>query len=178
LFDNDRRIRYPVLRSPAKPEVLIMRWTILLTVCALIGCDAKVATAPTPAPTPVAPTPLAPPAVAPVTPPVTTPPPTERVAAEVGVGAKGRDYGGGMITEPARQYWRVQERLTFDVQIKHAMDLYKPLHDDKLPATHDEFMKEIIEANNIKLPKLPPGEKYIYDPAKEELMVERPAPPK
>jgi hypothetical protein len=39
-------------------------------------------------------------------------------------------------------------------------------------------MKEIIEANSIKLPKLPPGEKYIYDPAKGELQVERPAPPK
>jgi hypothetical protein len=155
-----------------------MRWTPVLVILGLVGCDAKVSSVPPPAtPTvaPVAPPPVAPPVTAPPVAPPTTP---ERVAAETGVGAKGRDYGGGMITEPARQYWRVQERIIFDVQIPKALDLYKGLHDNKAPATHDEFMKEIIQENSIKLPKLPPGEKYIYDPEKAELFVERPAPPK
>jgi hypothetical protein len=36
-------------------------------------------------------------------------------------------------------------------------------------------MQEIIAANQIKLPQLPPGEKYVFDPQTQELMVERPA---
>jgi hypothetical protein len=109
-------------------------------------------------------------------PPVVQPPPvTERVVADTGVGEKGRDYGGGIVTEPVRQYFRAPQMVVFDIQIPQAMNLFKASNDNKGPASHDEFMKQIIEANQINLPKLPPGEKYVYDPATEQLMVERPA---
>ena len=35
-------------------------------------------------------------------------------------------------------------------------------------------MENVIKANQIKLPVLPPGHKYVYDPATKQLMVERP----
>ncbi len=148
------------------------RMVLLVSSVAVLGCGVQTtvvppqtATAPT---TPV----VQPPPV--VAPPVVAPPPvTERIVAETGVGAKGRDYGGGVITEPVRQYFRVPQMAVFDIQIPHAMNLFKALHDNKAPASHDEFMKEIIDANQLQLPKLPPGEKYVYDPNTEQLMVER-----
>jgi hypothetical protein len=133
---------------------------------AAVGCEAKKATPP------VQPPMVQPP---PIAGQVAAPPPTERVVADTGVGAKGRDYGGGIITEPVRQYWRAPQMVAFDIQIPHAMNIYKALHDNQGPASHDEFMQEIIAANQIKLPQLPPGEKYVFDPQTQELMVERPA---
>ncbi|MGO8749666.1 MAG: hypothetical protein ACLQNE_27235 [Thermoguttaceae bacterium] len=108
--------------------------------------------------------------------PPAAPAPTYQKA-QVGVGQKGGDYGGGAlmkpITTPASVYWRAQERITFD-QIKHAMDLYKASN-GSAPKTHEEFMEKIIQENNLKLPQLPPGQRYVYLPDKEELMVEQPA---
>ena len=95
-----------------------------------------------------------------------------RVKAETGVGRRGRGYGGGMVTEPIRQYFRVQQRMQFILMDKAIRD-YKTLN-GRMPKTHDEFMKEIIKANAIRLPELPDGEEYIYDPEQEELMVRRP----
>lgn len=114
---------------------------------------------------------------APVRPAAPPAPATEQVKAEVGVGKKGHGYGGGLITESVHQYFVIQERLPFEVEIPHAMDLYKASHDFKGPKTHEAFMKEIIQDNNIKLPELPEGHRYLYDPKTEVLMVERPAGP-
>jgi hypothetical protein len=50
--------------------------------------------------------------------------------------------------------------------------MYKGLNGSN-PKTHDEFMSKIIQENNIQLPELPPGDKYVYDPEKGELMVEK-----
>jgi hypothetical protein len=98
---------------------------------------------------------------------------SETVKAEVGVGAKGRDYGGGVITEPVKQYFGLREKIAFDTVVR-AMNEYKALNDFKAPPSHEVFMTEIIEKYNIKLPQLPAGEKYVYDPETEELMVQRP----
>jgi len=98
--------------------------------------------------------------------------PGEQEVAKVGVGKKGRGYGGGPITEPASQYWKVKERIAFDVQILSAMKLYKATNGNA-PKTHEEFMDKIIKPNQIKLPQLPAGRKYVYDPKTEKLMVER-----
>lgn len=94
------------------------------------------------------------------------------VKAEAGVGNKGRGYGGGIITEPIRQRFIIQDRLTFDT-IQHAMKLYEASNGHR-PKTHEEFMREIIQANQIQLPQLPEGEEYLYDPQSGELMVSRP----
>lgn len=122
--------------------------------------------------------PLAPPAASPVgqTPPVLPPPPpgTVRVEAKAGEGLKGQSLQGesGILVEPAKAFFNVQQRVVFDVQIPEAMKLYKAL-EGRAPANMDEFMAKIVAANNLQLPTLPPGSKYVYDPQKEALMVER-----
>lgn len=151
-----------------------MRRTMLVIgLFALVGCGVQTDVN-MPQQTQTPPTPAVQPTVAP--PPVIAPPPvTEKIVADTGVGAKGRDYGGGIITEPVRQYFRAPQMVVFDIQIPQAMNLYKASNDNKAPASHDEFMTHIIQANQIKLPRLPDGEKYVYDASTEQLMVERPA---
>jgi hypothetical protein len=97
-----------------------------------------------------------------------------REEAMAGVGAKGRGYGGGIVTEPIRQKFTIEQRLIFQVQIPEALKLYKAEHNDQAPKTHEAFMKEIIEANSIVLPQLPEGDKYLFDPKLEKLMVLHP----
>ena len=60
-------------------------------------------------------------------------------------------------------------RIAID-NIKHAMDLYQATN-DRLPKDYDEFMNEIIKANNINLPQLPPYQKYGYDEKEHKLIV-------
>ncbi|MBC8869054.1 MAG: hypothetical protein H8E44_06530 [Planctomycetes bacterium] len=106
-------------------------------------------------------------------------PKTERVKADVGVGKKGRSldqYDGGtqgVIAGPAKAYFGFREKAVFQIQIPQAMQYFKGA-EGRAPKSHEEFMSKIIEANNIKLPELNPRQKYIYDPEKEELMVQRP----
>lgn len=95
-----------------------------------------------------------------------------REKAKVGAGEKGRGYGGDILTTPVSVYWRAQERIIYD-RVKHALDLYKAMS-GHAPKTHEEFMEKVIKANQLKLPELPRGYKYVYDTKKEELMVEHP----
>ena len=96
----------------------------------------------------------------------------EREVAEVGVGKKGRNYGGGIITEPIRQRFRQQQRIIF-LKIDYDMRIFKAAN-ERLPNSHEEFMEKIIKASDIPLPELPAGERFVYDPERGELMVERP----
>lgn len=108
--------------------------------------------------------------------PETASPDAQRVKADVGVGAKGRgldQFQGGVLVTPAKAYFTLRERAIFQAQIPQAMQLYQALHGSP-PQSHEQFMKEIIQANQIKLPELPPGQRYVYDPQAQELMVERP----
>jgi hypothetical protein len=108
--------------------------------------------------------------------PETDSPNAQRVKADVGVGAKGRglDKFQGVLATPAKAYFTMREKAIFQVQIPHAMQMYQALHGNA-PQSHDQFMKEIIQANQIQLPELPTGQRYVYDPQAKELMVERPA---
>jgi hypothetical protein len=56
------------------------------------------------------------------------------------------------------------------LNIQHAMDLYHATN-DRYPANHDEFMTEIIKANNIALPQLPFYQKYVYDEKQHKLLI-------
>lgn len=87
---------------------------------------------------------------------------------------KGQGYGGDPITEPVRQLWRVKEQIVL-IQIEKAVQLFEATENRKI-ASNDEFMTKIVKENQIALPVLPPGQRYVYDPAKGELMVERPKP--
>jgi hypothetical protein len=105
----------------------------------------------------------------------TADPNTERVKAEKGVGLKGRsldEYEGPVVT-PAKAFFAAKERIAFEIEVPHALQLYEA-SSGEAPKTHDEFMENVIKANQIKLPVLPPGHKYVYDPATKQLMVERP----
>jgi hypothetical protein len=98
--------------------------------------------------------------------------------AQVGVGAQGKDYGtpdAGLITTPIAAYFGAREQIVFNIQIPDAMKTFQALN-GRYPKSHEEFMKEIIQAGSIKLPELPEGAKYVYDPQKAELTVVHPKP--
>ncbi len=96
--------------------------------------------------------------------------------AEVGVGVKGKDYGGpGFVTTPIEAYFRTGERIAFEIQIPSAMKIYKASHDNKGPKTHEEFMNVIVKENGVQLPELAEGEEFVYDPKTEQLLVRHPA---
>ena len=99
-----------------------------------------------------------------------------REKAAAGVGKKGQGYGGAFISEPARQYFQIRERVVFQAQIPQALNTYKALDPQgKGPPSHQEFMDKVIQQNGITLPDLPAGYEYQYDPQAEELMVGRPS---
>ena len=102
------------------------------------------------------------------------PPETVQKKAEAGVGEKGHGYGAGPIATPIAAYFQVRERVAFDIQIPHSMNLFKA-SEGRPPKSNDEFMEKIIKANMIHLPKLPEGQYYQYDPKQEQLMVIEPA---
>ncbi|MGO9466509.1 MAG: hypothetical protein ACLQIB_40860 [Isosphaeraceae bacterium] len=56
------------------------------------------------------------------------------------------------------------------LKIQQALDLYHATN-DRYPKDLDEFMNEIIKANNIALPKLPPYQAYGYDEAEHKLVI-------
>lgn len=56
------------------------------------------------------------------------------------------------------------------LSIQHAMDLYHATN-DRYPKDYDEFMAEIIKANNIALPTLPSRQKYAYDEKEHKLII-------
>jgi len=103
---------------------------------------------------------------------------TTQVKAAVGAGAKGRSLEDPklvqMIVTPAVVLFRVEERLAYEAKVPYALKLYEAEHGRK-PKTHEEFVEQILKPNQINLPELPPGHRYIYDPQAGELMVEKPA---
>lgn len=105
--------------------------------------------------------------------------PSEVVKAEPGVAAQGRSldqYQQGVeavISQPAKTLFTVREKAVFEIAIPQAMQLYKATH-GHFPKTHEDFMKDVIDANRINLPRLIAGQHYLYDPEKAELMVQRP----
>src|SRR5262245_32219708 len=54
---------------------------------------------------------------------------TERVKAEVGVGKRGRDYGGGIVTEVVKARFTSEQRIVYDIEIPKAMQLFRATND-------------------------------------------------
>jgi hypothetical protein len=108
-----------------------------------------------------------------------SPPPTgsentdsSRKVAEVGVGRKSQQIeGGGYLPTVIRARFRAEERINL-TNAQYALKLYKAQH-GRAPKTHEEYMEKIIKANRINLPELPAGQRYVYDPETEQLMVEQ-----
>jgi hypothetical protein len=101
-------------------------------------------------------------------------PNVETVAAKRGVGKTGRYEGSGMVVTPIKAYFLTKQRTELEIKIPHALNLYKAEH-GHFPKTLEDFMRDIIEFNQVKLPELPAGHRYVYKAETGELMVERPA---
>jgi hypothetical protein len=105
------------------------------------------------------------------------PPATERRKAE----AKDRDYGKSVIaspiTRPVASLFAFRENAVLTIQIPYALKLFKGA-EGRAPKSHEEFMEKIIKANTIRLPQelLGDGERYLYDPKTEQLMIEKRSP--
>jgi hypothetical protein len=98
-----------------------------------------------------------------------------REVAKPGVTGKGGYEEGVLapITTPLNTYWSAKEMAVYDIAIPRAMQLFE-FEKERKPNSHEEFMREIIKKNNFKLPELPVGVRYVYDPKVGRLMVERP----
>jgi hypothetical protein len=106
---------------------------------------------------------------------------TESVKAQVGVGKQGRSLDnetgiGKMVSAPVSAFFAVKERVAFDIQIPQALGLYRAT-EGRFPKSHEEFMEKIIKANQIKLPDLPAGMVYRFNPELGELWVDPQNPP-
>jgi len=88
-------------------------------------------------------------------------------------GAKGKGYGNSYLGTVVRTRFTAENRIN-ELNRKHAEDIYRAAHGNKGPQSHEEYMEKIIKANNIKLPELPEGEEYLFDPRTQELYIVRP----
>jgi hypothetical protein len=124
---------------------------------------------------PSAATPAAPAAAAPEA-PAAAAPATEQVQAKAGVGLKGQSLKeeSGVMVEAAKAYFRVEQKVVLEFEIPKNLQLFEAT-EGRAPKSHEEFMEKIIRQYNVKLPTLPAGHEYIYDPERKELMVKRPA---
>ncbi len=73
------------------------------------------------------------------------------------------------ITLPGNAYVTMIGQTSI-LNMQHAMDLYHA-ENDRYPRDYDEFMNEIIKANNIALPQLPYYQKYGYDEKEHKLVI-------
>jgi hypothetical protein len=104
-------------------------------------------------------------------------PPMPDQVAKAGVGVKGDSLDsvspnspGGIIAQPAKTFFKVKERIVFEIQLPKQMDLFKASN-GRPPKSHEEYMREVV-TDSIKLPELPRGMVYRYHPDTAELWVE------
>ncbi|MDD3468700.1 MAG: hypothetical protein PHE53_01820 [Thermoguttaceae bacterium] len=104
-------------------------------------------------------------------PPAAVPQPEVRRATG-NVTGTGQELGNNPISLSIKTYFTGREKITFDIQIPDAMRLYKAVNEYP-PRTAQEYYNQIIVANQIPLPGLPPNDRYQYDPTTGELNVVR-----
>ena len=73
------------------------------------------------------------------------------------------------ITLPGNAYVTIIGQASI-LSIQHAMDLYHA-ENDRYPRSYDEFMNDIIKANNIALAQLPYYQKYGYEANEHKLVI-------
>ncbi|MBR2586387.1 MAG: hypothetical protein IKE64_13250 [Thermoguttaceae bacterium] len=77
-----------------------------------------------------------------------------------------------IVTAPLAAYFNAEEMTVFNIQIPHTMSLYQA-ETGEYPKSQEEFMTNIIERNQIVLPKLREGDSYHYDVQTHTLMVQQ-----
>jgi hypothetical protein len=99
-------------------------------------------------------------------------------SARPGENKRGQGYGGGIVTEPVRQYFLNEERINLQIQYPKAVKEYRAFNNNKNPPTLEVFRDKILNDYGISLPELREGEFYVYDPSGKEaedmLLVARP----
>jgi hypothetical protein len=103
--------------------------------------------------------------------------------AVAGVGKRGQSLekhtdAQKLISGPATTQFKVEQKMILEVQIPHALQLFRGEH-GRLPESHEEFMTKIVQANQLSLPELPEGMVYRFNTAEGTLWVypEDEAPP-
>jgi len=89
----------------------------------------------------------------------------EKGAQKVDTKITGEDY----ITVVGNAYASIVGRMEI-LQIKHSVDLFHAEH-DRYPKDREEFMKEIIKANGLRLAQLPAYQEYGYDSKTHDLVI-------
>ena len=101
----------------------------------------------------------------------------ERLKAGKGVGQKGRslDQYEGVIVTPVKALFTAKERIFYEIEFKKNYQLYNAMTED-IPKDFDDLKAKVLDPYGLtaKMPKLPPGHKYVWDPTIQELLVERP----
>jgi len=104
---------------------------------------------------------------------------TVMVRAETGVGVRGQSLTPvtannpvEIVTAPIAAMFRTEQRLIFQ-RVTQAENFFRAEH-GRLPNSHEEYMQEIIQKNDIRLPTLPPNQEYFYDADAGELKTKRP----
>jgi hypothetical protein len=88
---------------------------------------------------------------------------------------KGHLESADLISTPVNAYFSAQAKLAFD-RLPNEIQKYKLLSPDgKGPQSYEELVEKVIKPCGIKLPELRPGDKYVYDPMTEQLMIQHPA---
>ena len=104
-------------------------------------------------------------------PPPTTATPREFTHKDPEKGKRSRQ-AGGYLGAVGNARFAVTHKVSINLY-KKAMEFYRATN-GHYPKTHEVFMKEVIRANKIKLPKLEKGDEYLYDPADHTLKIYRP----
>src|SRR5262245_37656687 len=184
-----------------KRRVVFLPLALLLSIV-LLGCEPPQPAANAPPALTVPPTASAPPALPPETKfgvfagdvndlaaqpaaqptqptpsPHPTDPNTERVKAQAGVAAAGRslDQHSGLVVTPVKAFFAGKERAFFDIEFPGNYRTWR-VQEDRAPKDFDELKAKFLDPLGLtgRLPRLPPGHKYVWDGDKEELQVERP----
>ena len=77
------------------------------------------------------------------------------------------------VTDPITGPLEILKKARVEIPmlaIEHALNLYNAA-EGRFPQSHDEFMTQIISANNIRLPVLPSGLAYQYDVEGHRLVI-------
>ncbi len=91
------------------------------------------------------------------------------------VGTKGRDYGGGIVTEPVSQYFRLADKVKM-IELDSRIKSFEIQHGRK-PKSHEEFVSGVLNAGprKFELPSLRgPKDEYFWDADQGKLMVRTP----
>ena len=89
--------------------------------------------------------------------------------ADGGVGRKGQGYGGGIITEPVRQFFIAGDRIKLNIELPNNLKMYRAENNNQNPPNVEAFVKGVLDVSSIQLPELRPGEFYVYDPTGKDL---------